>query len=71
MTSTDRPRPNPLGALFDADTNDYLGGATEEQSRASFADTTGTGIILIDQDGNPIAPGTWMPKTSLACVGPT
>lgn len=44
--------------LYDADTNEDLGPATEAQVAASDA-ANETGTILIDTDGDPVAAGAF------------
>lgn len=44
--------------LFDSDTAELIGPATEAQIAASLA-AGETGHILIDADGDVIEPGTW------------
>jgi len=45
-------------ALYDADTNDRIAPATDDQIEASAA-AGETGIILVDSDGTVLTPGTW------------
>jgi len=50
--------------IYDADTDEILGYATEEQVVASDAAPGGAGIFVIDKDGAPVAERTSTPLES-------
>lgn len=45
--------------LWDSDTDENLGPATPEQAKASASEPSGEGLILIDDKGDVVTPGSW------------